>query len=345
MARKKRIGLFDLGSLPLTPIALPQGDAAPVGTLKQFREREQAREKQEAATREAEITRVQADSSRLLAECLSVSAPTMTKFWSQSLDRIKPRLHDEHVWDNLFLEVSEEAVDSNAVYDAIQAFLDGEVFTQGYSLGDISRRRFGLYVASQVNAGVVVNPASLAVMFKRCFDLNIFAGDGDSEFVEHFRAETPVDQPRVEPPVEQPRQVTYADLEAVNESTREGQREARRISERLYEQQAGPLLHEWCNHLEANFGFRPTSEDISGPIQNWMDRNNKSWLSRKALDEVKRYMCSSGRWPESCLTEMEKFTRDLEACDLAHLSHEQRRTIAIREKLAKESDLKRFGHL
>ena len=343
MSRKKqRLSIFDLGRLPLTDVKREEGYDR---TLADYSRREQAREKQEAAAREAEFQRIQKDNSRLLAECLNVSAPLVTKFWSQPLDRIKPQLHDDSVFDELFLPKSDEPADSNAIYTGIQTFLDGVVFEQGYSLGDLSRRRFGLYVASQVNAGVIIDSASLAVMFKRCFDLSIFKDDGDSEFVEHFRAQTPVKQPRVERPAEQPRQVTYADLEAVNESTREGKREANRISEKLYEQQAGPILHKWCDHLENNFGFRPTMEDISGPIQDWFTRNNKSWIDSRSYDEVRRYMVSSGRWPESVLTEMEKFTLSLEACDTSRLTHEQRRTIAIREKLAKDADIKRFGHL
>jgi hypothetical protein len=342
--RKQKLTIWDLGRIERTPVALPQGDAAPVGTLKQYREREQARETQETAARQAEIERVQKESSRLMAECLSVSAPLQSKFWSSSFENIKAHLHDDDVFDNLFLPTSEDTVDSNAIYDSVQQFLDGVIFEQGYSLGDTSRRRFGLYVASQVNAGVIVDSASLAVMFERCFSLSIFKND-DAEFVEHFRTKTPTKQPRVERPVEQPRQVTYADLESVDESTREGKREANRISEKLYEQQAGPILHKWCDSLEANFGFRPTMEDISGPIQDWFTRNNKSWVDYDAYNFCRRHLVSIGRWPESCLTEMEKFTLSLEACDLAHLTHEQRRTIAIREKLAKEADIKRFGHL
>jgi hypothetical protein len=341
--RNRVTTIWDLGRVPLTPVAQPTGDAVPAGTLKQFREREDRKAREAEVARQAEIERVQRDSSRLMAECLSVSAPLQSKFWSSSFENLKAHLHDDDVFDNLFLPTSEDTVDSNAIYDVVQQFLDGVIFEQGYSLGDTSRRRFGFYVASQVNAGVVVNPASLAVMFKRCFELSIFKNDGDSEFIEHFRAKTPVKQPRVEP-VEQPRQVTYADLESVDESTREGRREANRISEKLYEQQAGPILHKWCDSLEA-FGFRPTMEDISGPIQDWFTRNNKSWIDPRSYDEVRRYMVSSGRWPEACLTEMEKFTLSLEACDLAHLTHEQRRTIAIREKLAKDADIKRFGHL
>jgi hypothetical protein len=343
MPKKFRVrSVFDLSHVPLTEVKREENYDR---TLTDYNRREQAREKQEAATREAEFQRIQKDNSRLLAECLCVSAPLMTKFWSSSIENIKAHLHDDSVFDELFLPKSDEPADSNAIYTGIQTFLDGVVFEQGYSLGDLSRRRFGFYVASQVNAGVIIDSASLAVMFKRCFDLNIFAWDGDSEFVEHFRAETPVKQPRVERPVEQPRQVTYADLEAVNENTREGKREANRISEKLYEQQAGPILHKWVKSIADNFGFDVSMEDISGPIQDWFTRNNKSWIDPRSYDEVRRYMVSSGRWPESCLTEMEKFTLSLEACDTSRLTHEQRRTIAIREKLAKDADMKRFGHL
>ena len=158
MRKKQRLSIYDLGRIPVTPVQREES----VGTLKQFRENEDRKAREAAATRQAEIERVQKNTSRLMAECLSTSAPMMSRFWGQSsLDKIKSRLHDEEVFDNLFLPPSDEKADPNVIYDAIQTFLDDDVFTRGYSLGDTSRRRFGLYVASQVNAGVIVDKANL----------------------------------------------------------------------------------------------------------------------------------------------------------------------------------------
>lgn len=38
--RNRVTTIWDLGRVPLTPVAQPTGDAVPAGTLKQFRERE-----------------------------------------------------------------------------------------------------------------------------------------------------------------------------------------------------------------------------------------------------------------------------------------------------------------
>lgn len=103
-------------------------------------------------------------------------------------------------------------------------------------------------------------------------------------------------------------------------------------------------MHKWCDSLETNFGLRPTMEDISGPIQDWFTRNNKSWVDYDAYNQCRRYMVSVGRWPETCLTEVEKFNLSAEACDTSRMTHEERRTFNIRAKMAEDADRARFGN-
>jgi hypothetical protein len=344
MKHKRRLSVYDIARLESVPVALPQGDAAPVGTLAQYRRRLQEDEAQAAAKKQAEIERVQTDTSRLMAECLSVSAPQMTKFWGQPLLRkIKARLHDDSVFDNLFLPTSEETVDSNKIYDTIQTFLDDEVFKQGYSLGDISRRRFGLYVASQVNAGVIVNNPALAVMFKRCFELGIFKDNSGTEFNNNLRAETPVKQPRVQKEIELPRRATMDDLLALGDSQQD-QRDARRIADELYFDERQPMVRAWFESLANNFGIVITHADADY-CKKWFQRNNKSFLVAAHFNECRRHMVASHRWPVSCLTNLEAFELSLETIETSQLTVGQRNDLRRREQAAREADIARFGHV
>jgi hypothetical protein len=342
MAKKFKVrSVFDLSHVPLTPVKREENYDR---TLADYNRRLTSEETAKSAAREAELLRVQKDSSRLLAECLSVSAPLQSKFWSQSsLDRIKAHLRDDENFDNLFLPTSDEAVDSNVVYDVIQKFLDDLVFEQGVSLGEISRRRFGLYVASQLNAGVVVDSASLAVMFKRCFDLSIFKDDGDSEFVEHFRAEPPVKQPSIERPVEQPRRATMDDLMNADESTREGRREAHRISESLYIEEMIPVATAWVESIQKFWGFSPTPDDLRR-VSRWFDVNGLNRLLPQNYDLARLWLIKNGYWPTSCRTSVEALNEEVEQMDLTRMTFEERRALNIRRRAAMDADISRFGH-
>lgn len=336
--KKQRLTIYDVGRLPLSDVKVKRD--AGVGHLHEFRRAEEQRERETAAAREAEIQRVQTDTSRLMAECLAVSAPQMAKFWSQPLDKIKNRIDAN--FDNLFLPTGDAAINRDATYDAIQKFLDGVVFEQGYSLGDISRRRFSMYVASQVNAGVIVDSASLAVMFDRCFALGIFKGD-DAEFNEHFKVKKEAKQPRVEQEAEQPRRATLADLEAVDAEGRGGLQEAARIADELYFDERQPMVRAWFDSLLKSFGIVISHADASRCKQ-WFERNNKSFLVPANFNSCRRWMVASGFWPEGCLTETEKFNLSLEKIDMTRLTVHERNDLNRREQAARAADIAKYGH-
>lgn len=332
MKKRRPIGIFDLGRIPVTPVQREES----VGTLKQYRER-LAREEQESADRlQNAIAEKQAEGSRIMKECLEVSAPLKKTFWLQSLDQLKASLKDEEAFDELFLEKTTEDVDSNAVYDIVQAFLDNVPSLTGWSLDDQSRRRFNLYVACQVLNDVVITPESLLVMMNRCLSLGIF--EGHSSFDEAF---APQVTPRVKPRVE-PRRESLEDFESIDTTTRDGSIRAKNLAENLYVEEMLPIATAWVTSIQKQWGFSPTSEDMRR-VSDWIERNNLNRLAPQTYDAARRWLVASGYWPESCLMETEKFNLSLESIDTSRLTVAQRNDLNRRELKAREADAARFG--
>lgn len=322
--RKQRLTIWDLGRLETTP--LKREDS--VGTLKQYRERLAREEQQAEAAKQSLLDAATAETSRLMRECLSVSAEEMTRFWSQAIDQLKTRLHDSRAFDELFLEKDSADVDSNETYDKVYAFLNDMPWLESED-----ERRFSLYVAVQVLNDVVVNPESLKVMFDRCLSLGIFKGN------------VPVETPAPTRPVqkEEPVQLsTMQDLMNVDAETRDGQRRARNIADELYIEEFLPIATEWVSSLQENFNFSPTSEDMVR-VSEWIQRNNRSRIDPRTYDEARRWMVSAGYWPETYLTNLERFHREIESVDTSRMTHEQRRSLTLRERHARQADLARFG--
>jgi len=330
--RKQKLSIYDLGRIPVTEVAREES----VGTLKQYRER-LARENKESADRlQNAIAEKQAEGSRIMKECLEVSAPLKKKFWLKPLGQLKACLKDEEAFDELFLEKTTEDVDSNAVYDIVQAFLDNVPSLTGWSLDDQSHRRFNLYVACQVLNDVVITPESLLVMMNRCLSLGIF--EGHSSFDE---ALAPRVQPRRVVPVEEPRE-SLEDFESIDTTSRDGSRRATNLAENLYVTEMIPVATAWVESIQKFYGFSPDSDTLRR-VSDWIERNNLNRLAPQTYDAARRFLVSSGYWPESCLMETEKFNLSLEAIDTSRLTVAQRNDLNRRELQAREADAARFS--
>jgi hypothetical protein len=331
MSKKRRLSIYDIGSLASTPVALPQGDAVPVGTLKQYRERLAHEEAESAARLQNAIEQTQADSSRIMKECLSTSAPLKAQFWSQPLDKLKARLRDEAAFDELFLRKDSADVDSDEIYDRVMTFL-----TDMPSLEAEDERRFSLYVACQVLNDVIVDDESLKVMFDRCLSgLGIFKGEAE---LQRPAIQTPK-------PVDQPHRESLDDLEDFDTSTRDGVRRARNLAENSYIEEFLPLAQQWVQSLLKHYGFTPSSEDMRR-VSDFIARRNMPRLAHSTYDAARIWMCDAGYWPaDKCLTETEKYLKYMESVDLTRITHEQKQMLRRRELQARESDLARFGHI
>jgi hypothetical protein len=199
--RSSVTSVFDLGRVPVTEVKREES----VGTLKQYRERLAREEQEKAARMQSAIEQTQAEMSRTMQECLETSAPLKAQFWSQPIDKLKTRLRDEDAFDELFLEKSDDDVDSNEIYDRVMAFCN-DIPT----LEAEDERRFNLYVACQVLNDVVVNDQSLKMMFDRCLSLGLFKGIAEPTIPTPTRR--PVQQ-------EEPRRESLEDFESIDTTT------------------------------------------------------------------------------------------------------------------------------
>jgi hypothetical protein len=332
MRKKQKIGIFDIGRLESTPVALPQGDAAPVGTLKQYREKLAREEAESAARLQSAIAEQQAQASRTIKACLETSAPLKARFWSQPLDRLKVSLNDEDAYDELFLQKDSTDVDSNEIFDRVMAFV-----TNVPSLEMEDERRFSLYVACQVLNDVVVNDESLTVMFDRCVTLGIFKGR-DVDFLRPVQPKPRAVQP-------EPQRESLDDFESIDTSSRDGSRRAKNLAENLYIEEFLPLARQWVQSLEKHYGFTPSSEDMRR-VSDFIAKRNLSRLAPATYDAARIFMCDAGYWnADKCLTETEKYLKYVESVDLTRITHEQKQMLRRREMQARESDLARYGHV
>ena len=74
MARKKRIGIFDLGRIPVTEVKREDS----VGTLAQYRQRLAAEEQQAKDAEQARFSQATAETGRILSE-INVAEKELTK--------------------------------------------------------------------------------------------------------------------------------------------------------------------------------------------------------------------------------------------------------------------------
>ena len=326
MKKKQRLTIWDLGRRETTPPVVQR--EAGVGHLWEYRRTLEREEQEKAARMQSAIEQTQAESSRIMAECLSTSAPLKANFWSQPIDKLKTRLRDEDAFDELFLEKSDEDVDSNEIYDRVMAFCN-DIPT----LEAEDERRFNLYVACQVLNNVVINDLSLRMMFDRCLSLGLFKG-----IVE------PTIPTPTRPPVQQeePRRESLGDFESIDTTTRDGSRRAKNLAENLYVEEMLPIATQWVESIQKHYGFSPTSEDLRR-VSNWIERNNLNRLAHSTYDSARKWLVASGYWPETCLMETEKFRLELEKLDTSRLTVQERNALNRKELAARESDARRFG--
>jgi hypothetical protein len=321
--KKARLSIYDLGRIPVSEVKREES----VGTLKQYREKLAREEAESSARLQSAIAEQQAEASRTIRECLSTSAPLKARFWSQPLDRLKVSLNAPDSFDELFLEKDSADVDSNEVYDRVMAFL-----TDMPSLEAEDERRFSLYVACQVLNDVIIDDESLKVMFDRCLSsLGIFKGNAELQ-----RPAIQKPKPRAAEP--EPRE----SLDDMDTSTRDGLRRAQNLAENLYVEEMIPIATSWVTSIQKHYGFSPTAEDMRR-VSDWIERNNLNRLAHSTYDAARRWLVASGYWPESCLTETEKFNLSLEAIDTSRLTVAQRNELNRREQAAREADAARFS--
>jgi hypothetical protein len=332
--------VWDLGRLEKTPVALPTGDAVPVGTLKQYRER-LSREEQEAAAK-AEQERFSREERARIAELSSPATRAVAFFWSQPIQEIQTNISAD-VYDN---GISLVPVDTFGVYesgprnagkeDAAFAEFNAVLTSQGTTLYRGGFLRLQGYLESLAAArGVSLSSvANYKTALDRLVSLNCF--EGPHELEGYPPATKKVEQP------EEPRRATMDDLLNIDESTRAGRREAQRISEELYFIERQPMVRAWFASLAKNFGIEVTHADAER-CKSWFERNNKSFLNPHHFNECRLWNARAGYWPHA-KTAVETVNDEIEQADLTRMTFDERRILSHKKRAAQEEDRAKFGH-
>jgi hypothetical protein len=267
-----------------------------------------------------------------MKEVLDTAKPAMSKFWSGDLNKIKARVADEAVYDCLFLPTKEyDGSEKRAVYDVLQRFIDDTVFQHGYTLSQTSRSRLGLYVASQVKAGVVIDEETLGVIFRRTCELNIYANDDGTEFNDNaLRPEPKVKQP-VAKPVESTEPTFDELLATTSGETREGRAKLR---EAAFREMVNGEYHATWSAFEAslyeNFGGFVLTPKQRQAFYDTMIRRGMNFHRPKDYDRVRIALTQSGDLPPGLLYPQERLEFEMEMSNLN--DREVRRQFAQRSR-------------
>jgi hypothetical protein len=317
MARKKKIGLYDIGRVPVTEVSNKSGYESNKELSARLR-REEAEElaKKQKAIEDADPTR-QAEKAMIAAE---------TKVALQRSDRLTKicrnlatmedfaRKDPEMLIDDLGLSTTD--TDQRATFeDTLQSFIERTL----HSTTSEANRRFSLYVWVQVNnLKIAMTDDNLSVLLNRLISLGVFA-DGEVTLPRATKNQATV---RLDEPTP-----TVADIEGMDTNTRENRAAVRDLVARLAAEEQVPLRDEWLyESLTKEFNFYITQEQwawcwhIPNPrnpqdMGGWFQRNNKSPLDPRSYDECRRAAVANRIFPDRLLREDERLARDVEQSD------------------------------
>lgn len=299
----QRIGLLDLGRLPVTPVENKSGYESRTDFY--------AREKREAEERAmAPVLAVQAETEKAMRKLNKYIAQKWSASILELLDALNSK--DPAAVDSL-LPVEQGPCTKEAAQSAGAKWEQNFASSPYAFIGD-GHKRMILYVLFAIANGYKMDTVeAFQAAFDRLLALNAFAPD----------------------------ELTYDQSKAPAETT-----PAKKLSEREQLEndmwmEAAPLYRAWLDSLYSGFkGFVPQQADLEylfGTDTNsrdpqkrgWIWRSNLSPLSHQTYDKARRHMVATGRWPESLLTEDEKFAQQLEKMPVAldRLPHDDRFTL------------------
>jgi hypothetical protein len=336
MKKRRPIGIFDLGRIPVTPVQREES----VGTLKQYRERLAREEQEAAAAGQRRFQSVQNDFDQTLRELDKNQKELTQQLWGRPLDCIDNPASwsgDLAADPTIGLQDAVKRFDiqtdaSNLRAVAVEFEVNAKELT-GYLLNEDGAKRLLYFAFAQAIHGKdLMNVAAWVTCFERLLECGCF-DDGEIEF-HHAKKATP--RPR---PVEQPEpEPTYADLEAASEM-----RDIHRIADRLYNLQTNDIAAAWSQSLRTNFGLSLNQEQIKA-VHEWFDANpTQSWVSHRSYDLCRLALVRNGIFPPTATTAVERFSRELEGLDLTRMSFEDRRNLKRRQAAAEQEDARRFG--
>jgi hypothetical protein len=312
MARKKKIGLYDIGRVPVTEV----GNKSGYENNKELSARLRREEAEELAKKRQAIE--DADPTRQ-AERAYVDA--MTKVAIETRDRLRKLYRDvstvndylkhdiDGLSDDIGLPTTTHPVSMDDAGARVKAFADG--LPAGTFTSAEARSKFHCYVYVAAFNHTVIDNSTLQAMLERCESLGIG-----------------VTLPKAQRPVTPEPTPTVVDIEGMDTNTRENRAAVRDLVARLAAEEQVPLRDEWLyESLPKEFNFYITQEQwvwcwhIPNPrnpqdMGGWFQRNNKSPLDPRSYDECRRAAVANRIFPDRLLREDERLARDVEQSDI-----------------------------
>ena len=323
--RKRKLSIYDIGRLPSVPVVLPQGDAAPAGTLKQYRERLAEEEKQAAAKDEQE--KRNAIETARIAELTSPASQKIAKYWRTDLKEIATNGLD--MTPNDLAGDYEIGPRDNVTEVATWKEFKENLASFGCSLSDSGGERLGAYLCSLAyHRGVSLTAVSnWTVALERLHSLDVFR-QGE---LQGYR-------PRLQSTVEQPRRHAVinplAEIETLNLDSREGNRRAKEIATNdFFGREMAHVVDQWESWLFATFNYILT-DDARKAAGQWWERNpTANPLRGESWTALRLNLVKQGVIPASCKTSEEILNETIEKSSERSDSYETRRSLrqAIRD--------------
>lgn len=322
--KKKKISLFDLGSVPVTPVENKSGWESRAD----FYAREE-RERKEAAERPIrEATEAHQTALRTL---WGQSAPLVKKFWRRPLAELR-LVHTGEGSEDLGLQVPTFRDGSQYTFDELVYLFDtwSETVlpTLGYSLQWSGLARLGLYVNSQAVAGrdMSNNEAITAAFFRLlscdAFETGELSGDGVKS------------QPKeVAAPAKAP---TFDDVAHLSTEHREQRKQLLAVVGNDFTNEGVAVFNLWLDQLYRDYQFM-MPEAIVRKCINFINERNLSPISPMTYDKIRRVFTKNGLMRRQdgslMLTREEQLAETLELSDLSsrevrqHINFEHRQIL------------------
>jgi hypothetical protein len=312
MARKKKIGLYDIGRVPVTEV----GNKSGYESNKELSARLRREEQEELAKKQRAIEA--ADPTRQ-AERAYVDA--MTELAIKTRDRLKklyrdvPTIEDyirhdlEALIDDIGLPTQNPPVTMAEFEERLRAFVEG---LSGVTFSSDAARKFELYAWVGCRQGTVIDNSTLQAMLERCESLGIG-----------------VTLPKAQRPVTPEPTPTVADIEGMDTNTRENRAAVRELVRHLASEEQVPLRDEWIQHLVDKFNFYITQEQWDWCYQ-WLKRNNKNRLDPRSFEACRRAAVANFVFPDRCLDDVDRANLEIEALPTATMSFSEKQKLARR---------------
>lgn len=319
--KKCKLSIYDIGRLPSVPVVLPQGDAAPAGTLKQYRERLAEEEKQAAAKDEQE--KRNAIEAARIAELSSPASQKIAKYWRTDLKEL--------VINGLEMSPVDLAGDyeigprgDNEKEAATWREFRDNLKKAGCNLSDAGGERLGWFLCSLAyHRGVSLTSVSnWATALERLHSLDSAFQPGE---LTGYRPQShvTVEQPRQRHAVVNP----LAEIEILNLDSREGNRRAKEIATNdFFGREMAQVVDQWESWLEATFHYVLT-DDVRKAAGQWWERNpTANPLRGESWTALRLNLVKQGVMPASCRTREEILMETIEV-ETNTDSHETRRNL------------------